>query len=107
MSGYINAELRQLVATRAYYACEYCLIAEDDTYLGCELDHIISEKYGGPTQADNLAYACCCCNRAKGSDIGSLSRAGRFVRFYNPRTDRWADHFELLGDCISPKSPVG
>ena len=51
---YINAELRRLVLARADGVCEYCLIAEDDTFYGCEVDHIISEKHGGPTEADNL-----------------------------------------------------
>jgi 5-methylcytosine-specific restriction endonuclease McrA len=69
MTSYISADLRQLVASRAAHRCEYCLIDEDDTYLGCQVDHIISEKHGGPTLADNLAYACAFCNRAKGSDM--------------------------------------
>ena len=55
---YISAELRRLVFTRAEGLCEYCLLAEEDTFYGCEVDHIISEKHGGPTQEDNLASAC-------------------------------------------------
>ncbi len=42
--------------------CEYCLIHEDDTFFGCEVDHIISQKHGGPTEPENLAYACLPCN---------------------------------------------
>ncbi len=34
------------------------------------------------------------CNRNKGPDVGSyLFSSQSFVRFFNPRTDRWADHF--------------
>jgi hypothetical protein len=55
---YISAELRRLVAARAEGLCEYCLIHEEDTFFGCEVDHIISEKHGGSTDAGNLAYAC-------------------------------------------------
>jgi len=55
MSSYISPALRRLVATRAEYLCEYCLIHEDDTFFGCEVDHIISEKYGGQTAENNLA----------------------------------------------------
>jgi 5-methylcytosine-specific restriction endonuclease McrA len=58
MPSYINEELRRLVALRAEYLCEYCLIHEEDTFYGCEVDHIISLKHGGPTEAENLAYAC-------------------------------------------------
>jgi hypothetical protein len=41
---YIRAELRRLVVARSEGLCEYCLIAEEDTFYGCECDHIISEE---------------------------------------------------------------
>jgi hypothetical protein len=107
---YVPADLRRLVARRADFLCEYCLIHEDDTFFGCEVDHILSEKHGGPTQAANLGYACLFCNRAKGSDIASLLPAsGALVRFFNPRTDSWADHFELdpKGILIIPRTQIG
>ena len=108
MSSYINAALRRLVAMRADYLCEYCLISEEDAFFGCEVDHIISEKHGGQTEADNLAYACAFCNRSKGSDIGSIvQRIGSFVRFFNPRTDLWAEHFALDGIAIVTLSDIG
>jgi len=108
MSSYVSAALRRLVAERAEYLCEYCLMHEDDAFFGCEIDHIISEKHGGPTEADNLAYACVFCNHAKGSDIGSIvRRTGNFSRFFNPRTDRWAEHFALDGVTIIPLSDIG
>jgi hypothetical protein len=47
MSSYVSAELRRLVANRANHKCEYCLIHEEDTFFGCEVDHIISLKHGG------------------------------------------------------------
>jgi 5-methylcytosine-specific restriction endonuclease McrA len=79
---YIGVELRRRVVARAEEICEYCLIAEIDTFYGCEADHIISEKHGGGTDDENLAYACVCCNQAKGSDIGSINwETEEFVRF--------------------------
>ena len=108
MSRYISEDLRHLVAARAEYLCEYCLIHEDDTFFGCEVDHIISMKHGGPTEADNLAYACAFCNRQKGSDIGSiLQRTVEFIRFFNPRIDRWANHFRLDGTIVEPLTGIG
>jgi len=53
---YLNKEIRRLIATRADYLCEYCLISEQDTILGCAIDHIISIKHGGSSEIDNLAY---------------------------------------------------
>ncbi len=108
MSRYISEDLRNLVVARAEYLCEYCLIHEDDTFFGCHIDHVISVKHGGPTEPDNLAYACAFCNRQKGSDIGSiLWQTGEFIRFFNPRTDQWADHFRLNGAVIEPLTGIG
>ena len=110
-STYISAELRRLVIARAGRLCEYCLLHEDDTFFGCEVDHVISEKHGGPTQEDNLAYSCMTCNRNKGSDISSLvPGTGALVRFFHPRRDRWRDHFRLDGAdgiTIVPLTQVG
>ncbi|MGI9174767.1 MAG: HNH endonuclease [Rhodothermales bacterium] len=108
MSSYISAALRRHVAERADYLCEYCLIAEVDTFFGCEVDHVISEKHGGDTMSGNLAYACAFCNRHKGSDIGSIDpEYEAFTRFYHPRRDRWSEHFALSGAEIKPLTAVG
>jgi HNH endonuclease len=83
-------------------------VHEDDAVFGCKVDHIISEKHGGATAAENLAYACAFCNRAKGSDLGSIVQGtGTYVRFFNPRIDRWAEHFTLDGVTIVPLSDIG
>ncbi|HET6976139.1 MAG TPA: HNH endonuclease signature motif containing protein [Pyrinomonadaceae bacterium] len=107
MARWISAELRETVSSRAKQSCEYCLIAEADTFYGCEVDHIISLKHGGATEPDNLAYACVFCNRAKGSDVGSIATSGEFTRFFNPRTDRWSEHFRLEGPTIQPLTTIG
>lgn len=108
MSSYINDELRHLVASRANRLCEYCLIAEDDTFFGCQVDHIISLKHGGPTEPNNLAYACAFCNRRKGSDIASVvPETGGLIRFFNPRVDKWSDHFRLNGSRIETVTEIG
>lgn len=49
MADLAYAEIRLAVAIRADYLCEYCLIGEDDTFFGCQIDHIISRKHGGET----------------------------------------------------------
>ena len=107
MARWISAELRQTIADRANLLCEYCLIAEAVTFYGCEVDHIISLKHGGSSEPQNLAYACALCNRAKGSEVGSVSTSGEFTRFFNPRTDRWAEHFRLDAAAIRPLTIVG
>ena len=105
---YISAEIRRLVAKRAGQRCEYCLIHEDDTFLGCEVDHIISKKHGGGNEPENLAYACLFCNRHKGTDIGSIHpNTGKLTRFYNPRKDRWGKHSQLNDVIIEPLTGIG
>ena len=60
------------------------------------------------TEADNLAYACSFCNRHKGSDLGSFSGGHPdLVRFFNPRRDRWSEHFKLEGAVIKPLTKIG
>ncbi len=108
MSGYVSAELRRFVQLRARDVCEYCLIHHSDTYLGCQVDHVISEKHGGLTIEDNLAYACTFCNRSKGSDLGSISEFTRqLVPFYNPRKQKWFEHFQIRGTTIEAITPTG
>jgi hypothetical protein len=108
MSSYVSAEIRRQVAERARLLCEYCSIHEADTFYGCHVDHIISEKHGGLTTFDNLAYACALCNRAKGSDIASLAMDSKtLIRFYNPRIDYWTDHFRLENAMIVVKTTIG
>ena len=54
---YLNQEIRLSVAKRADYLCEYCLISEQDTILGCAIDHIISIKHGGSSNGEHLMFA--------------------------------------------------
>lgn len=78
---------------------------------GGEVDHIVSEKHGGLTREDNLAYACFSCNRNKGSDIASvIPGTATVVRFFAPRRDQWHEHFSLdeaSGMVIVPLTETG
>src|SRR5881227_2101409 len=101
MSREVSERLRRLIAERAYHVCEYCLIHEDDMFWGCQVDHIISRKHGGPTEMGNMAWACASCNNAKGSDLGTLvGTPPRLVRLYHPRKERWSDYFHLQASRI-------
>jgi 5-methylcytosine-specific restriction endonuclease McrA len=72
MADEISEALRREVASRAGFRCEYCLMPEAELFAGCEVDHIISRKHHGETDSANLALSCERCNRAKGSDVGSV-----------------------------------
>jgi HNH endonuclease len=99
--------VRQFVAQRAGYRCEYCLLSEDDSYSPHQIDHIISRKHGGSSDSGNLAYACLRCNAWKGSDIGSLDETGAFVSLFHPRRQAWYEHFVFRGAIIHPLTSVG
>lgn len=72
MSSDVPASLRQLIAKRASYRCEYCLLPQAATLYQHEPDHIVPRQHGGETHENNLALACLRCNRYKGPNVGSF-----------------------------------
>lgn len=106
--SYVPNALREFVVDRANGRCEYCLYPEHASLLAFEMEHIVSEKHGGVSEAENLALACPYCNRAKGADLASIDpETNELTAFYNPRTQLWRDHFILRGAEILPQSPHG
>lgn len=73
-----------------------------------QVDHVISCKHGGSDELENLASARVFCNLNKGSDLGSLDFTTKeLIRFYNPREDKWIDHFQLEDAKIKPLTKIG
>ncbi len=90
------------------HVCEYCLMHEDDTLWGCEVDHIVSRKHGGRTEPGNLAWACALCNSRKGSDIATiLDHSATRVRLFHPCQDKWLTHFHLNHVLIEANGDIG
>ncbi|MCP4698858.1 MAG: HNH endonuclease [Gammaproteobacteria bacterium] len=105
---YISADLRRLVYERAGACCEYCGIPENHALFAHEIDHIIAEKHGGATEADNLALSCMVCNKRKGSDIASIDpETDTVVMLYHPRREDWKAHFRLEAGRIVPLTATG
>ena len=98
--------LQQLVWERAAQRCEYCQVPADVALLPFQIDHIIAEKHGGLTIAENLAISCERCNSHKGPNIAGYLEA-HHVPLFNPRKDRWTDHFVWEGSVLVGKTPVG
>jgi 5-methylcytosine-specific restriction endonuclease McrA len=80
MADDISQSLRRVVAERAGFRCEYCLMPEVELFAGCEVDHIISRKHGGLTDSANPALSCERCNRAKGNGRRLDFRRGATIR---------------------------
>jgi hypothetical protein len=105
---HIPEALRRTVTDRAKKCCEYCLMPQDSKLYTFEVDHIIAEKHRGKTQEDNLCLSCLDCNRYKGSDFASFDPATDTIALlFNPRRDRWAEHFRLNDAEIEPLTPQG
>ncbi len=106
--SYVSPALRRLVRERANGACEYCGTPEELTFSGHDVDHVVALKHGGWTGEDNLALSCATCNQHKGTDIASFDAEMKtIVPLYNPRQDRWSDHFELIEDRIVGRTATG
>jgi len=106
--SYISSALRKLVDERANSCCEYCFFPEVVTLTSHEIDHIIAEKHGGLTLAENLALSCVLCNKYKGTDLASIDTETRKIApLYHPRHDNWNDHFRLDGAEFVPLTAIG
>lgn len=105
---HIPNALRRLVLERAQACCEYCLIPQTVGAGMHHIDHLIALKHGGATRDDNLALACIDCNLFKGSDLTAIDPVERaIVPLFNPRTQRWRDHLQLVGARIIGLTPIG
>ncbi|MEH1853491.1 MAG: HNH endonuclease signature motif containing protein [Nostoc sp.] len=105
---YIPVVLRRLVEERANYRCEYCQLPAGVAFFAHEIDHVIAQKHGGATNAGNLALTCWRCNRHKGTDLGSFDpETGAFSFLFNPRTQKWAEHFTFSELNLVGLTPMG
>ena len=102
----IPDKIRDFVAKRANFRCEYCQIHNSDMFLAFEIDHIIPIKHEGKNDIENLAYACPHCNQHKGTDFATITK-GDIIPLYNPRKELWQDHFETENGEIIPKTQIG
>jgi hypothetical protein len=104
----ISAKLRRLVIARARECCEYCLLHQDYSSFTHPVDHIIAVKHRGLTALINLALACLECNLNKGTDFATIDwETGEVTLLFNPRTQRWHDHFAFAGAEIIGLTPTG
>ena len=105
----ISPELRQQVRERAAGRCEYCLLPDRIELTGpFHVEHIIARQHRGTDDLSNLARACSRCNRHKGTNLSGVDPDSKtVVPLFNPRREKWVDHFEIVGAMIRGKSPLG
>ena len=102
----MDAALEELVPSRARFRCEYCLLPQALVSTPFQFDHIIAQSHDGPTNAENLAFACFHCNNFKGTNIAGIdSNTGKIVRLFHPRTDSYRAHFTWESERIIGLTP--
>ena len=75
-----------------------------------EVDHIIPKAQGGSDEEDNLWLGCRLCNNFKAAQTQGLdSETGQRVRLFDPRRQRWSEHFAWSedGTRVLGKTPCG
>jgi len=105
----ISIALRAEVRSRANGLCEYCHSSELVSGHYFEVDHVMPESKGGQIHLDNLALACRSCNLHKADRVdGRDPNTGQLVKLFNPRLQRWQDHFAWSNDGaqVMPLTPV-
>ena len=98
----MDERLRQTVRERADHRCEYCCLPQDaEPFFAYHVEHIVARQHGGSNDDGNLALACYHCNAHKGPNLSGLDpESGALVRLFNPRLDKWEEHFERNGVLI-------
>jgi hypothetical protein len=102
---------RAEVAARAGHRCEYCHLPTRGQVATFPIDHVTPKTVGGTTDVENLALTCPHCNAYKWTATdGPDPVSGDTARFFHPRQDNWADHFEWSADHAGElvgKTPTG
>jgi hypothetical protein len=104
------AKTRASVRKRAAGRCEYCRIEEQWTGHEFTLDHVAPKTRGGSSTPENCAFVCMGCNVRKSNKLEALDPvSGVNAPLFNPRTQRWRDHFCWSADTtlIIGLTPTG
>jgi hypothetical protein len=100
--------LAKEIRDRAANSCEYCQMPQEFECAPFQVEHIIAEQHGGPTESSNLALACIRCNKHKGPNIaGRDPITGRSTFLFHPRRQRWKRHFCWEGPFLVGRTLVG
>lgn len=90
----ISDAVRRRVAAAFFDCCAYCRSAQEYIPEKLEIEHIRPRGRGGSDDESNLCLACGECNRRKATRMtGRDPETNRRVLLFNPRKQRWPDHF--------------
>jgi hypothetical protein len=94
-----TSEQRRRVERRAGGCCEYCRSQSSYSASSFAIEHIDPEQAEGGEGLENLAFACQGCNNHKHTKREAVDpQTGNLAPLFNPRRDRWRDHFAWSAD---------
>lgn len=106
----ISVSLREQVAERSQYRCNYCQTQQSVVGISFTIDHIMPKSLGGPTALDNLCLACWDCNMIKGNQTDTIdAQTGMPIRLFHPNHQKWSEHFRWSENGIQliGVTPIG
>ncbi len=103
MTGpYIPVWMREAIIRRAGGCCEYCRTPAAYSPEIFEFEHPRPRPGQTVPELDNLAWSCPACNRHKATRTTAADpQTGEVVPLFNPRTDRWPEHFGWSADLLA------
>jgi hypothetical protein len=97
----VSAQVRNAVAERARYCCEYCQSQHKYSADPFSIEHITPRSRGGSDDSTNLALSCQGCNNAKYVDVDAIDTlTGRSAPLFHPRQHNWTEHFVWSHDFL-------
>ena len=104
----LPAALREAVVRRALWRCEYCRLSQASQEAAFHIDHVVPRAAEGPTTENNLALACVSCSLRKAARETAIDPdSGHEPPLFNPRTQKWADHFRWDKEVVLGLTETG
>ena len=111
----ISADLERQIREAARHRCGYCLSQQQYLIARMTIEHIVPRSKFAPDDAkmhaaENLWLSCQSCNGHKSDKTHEQDpETGQHVTLFNPRTQRWSEHFQWSSDGlrILGLTPIG
>jgi hypothetical protein len=104
----VPASIRAVVIQRADQRCEYCGLSQAGQEATFHVDHVVPRAAGGSMTEENLALACVSCSLHKAAKLSALDpNSTEETPLFNPRTQKWSEHFQWKGEIVEGLTPIG
>jgi len=100
---------RTRVIERAGNVCEYCHLPQfAQPFVTFHIDHVVPSQHRRDDSLDNLCLSCQSCNLHKGTNLSTVDpNSDAVIPVFNPRIDRWTDHFKFVDSVVVGVTTVG